>query len=426
MACAFSRPGRFRQDGSGSVAVITALVFPILIGGMALGAEASFWYLSQRKLQQIGDLAVYAAAVQKRSGRDETAMHGAAVTAAHASGLDAGADELTLHPSPVSGAFAGRDDAVEVRLVRQQERYFSLIYSDRPVTMSARAVAQIREGADACVLALDPSGGGAITVSGSSSITFDGCDVAANSAAKDAFDMQGGRAELTTGCVSTVGGADITSNLTMRDCASPRTEAPAVRDPYADVPEPPTGLTCERQAKVGSGNGVPRVVPTTQLPDGTKVKCYQGGPSIKGDVTFDPGLYVIEGGTLSINANSRVFGEGVTFHLRGGASLAFNGGASIDLTAPATGPYAGLLFFGSRDDSGVDHTINGSAGSRLAGAVYLPSGSLGYSGNFTGSGGCTQIVARRVEFTGNSTLDVDCTAAGTRRIAVRQTIALVE
>ena len=73
-----STVSRFANDRSGAVAVMAALLFPVLVGGMALGAEAGYWYLSQRKLQQASDLAAYAAAVQLRSGRSESEMTAAA------------------------------------------------------------------------------------------------------------------------------------------------------------------------------------------------------------------------------------------------------------------------------------------------------------------------------------------------------------
>ena len=44
----------------------------------------------------------------------------------------------------------------------------------------------------------------------------------------------------------------------------------------------------------------------------------------------------------------------------------------------------------------------------------------------SGDYGCTQIVTRRVTFSGNSSLQVNCEAVGTRRIAVGESIALVE
>ncbi len=417
---------RFGADRSGAVAILTGIALPILVGGMALGAEASFWYLSQRKLQQAGDLAAYAAAVQLRSGRSEAEMQVAAAAIAGSSGLRAGEDTMALSHPPASGDFAGVPSAVEIRLARQQVRFFTLIYSQDPVAIDARAVAQVRGGGDACLLALDPSGAGAITVGGSADITFDGCDVATNSVAADAFLMNGGRAELTTGCVNSVGGVSPNGNLALQTCDRSRTEAPPIPDPYADVAQPPEEGDCAADNGIGANGSATTVVPSQTMPDGTAFEQYCGGLTVRGDTFFEPGLYIVDGGTFSINSNASVSGDGVTFFLTGGASLSFNGTADVDFTAPASGPYSGLVFFGDRADSGISHTINGSAGSRLNGAVYLPSANLSYSGNFGGAGSCIQIVARRVEFTGNSELRGGCAAPGTRRIAVAETIALVE
>lgn len=416
---------RFGGDTRGAVAVMGALLFPVLVGGMALGTEAGYWYLSQRKLQQASDLAAYAAAVQLRSGRGETDMSAAAADVAQASGFRAGEDKITLAHPPASGSREGSAKAVEVVLAREQIRFFTLIYASDPVAIGARTVAEVRGGGNACLLALDPTAGGAITVAGSSEVIFDGCDVATNSNAPNAFDMVGGKVELTAGCVHSVGGVQATTSLNLTSCAAPDVEAPVTPDPYADLEEPLILGTCT-PGGVGSNNASVSVTPTEIHPLGVPLRRYCGGLDLNGDVTFAPGLYIVDGGTFRINASTRVTGSDVTFFLTNGATLAFNGNASIDLSAPASGPLAGMLFFGDRDDAGAQHGINGTAGSRLNGAVYLPSADLGYSGNFSGANGCTQIVTRRITFTGNSALSVDCTAAGTRRIAVAQTVALVE
>lgn len=424
------RPGstlsRFADDRSGAIAIMAALLFPVLVGGMALGAEAGYWYLSQRKLQQASDLAAYAAAVQLRSGRSESEMTAAATDMAEASDFRVGDDTLSLSNPPLSGIRQGDPRAIEVNLARQQVRFFTLIYATDDVSISARAVAEVRGGGDACLLSLDPTAGGAITVSGSSEVSFGGCDVATNSNADDAFLMSGGKVELTGGCVHSVGGVDATSGLHLTSCAAPSVQAPVMKDPYADLEEPVITGTCASSNSVGASGTHTTVAPTETHPLGMPLRRYCGGLNVKGGVTFNQGLYIIDGGTFQINASSNVSGDGVTFFLANGAKLAFSGSAVIDLTAPSSGPLAGLLFFGGRGNVGVQHTINGTAGSRLNGAVYLPSGDLSYSGDFSGTNGCTQIVVRRVTFTGNSSLSVDCTAAGTRRIAVAEAIALVE
>lgn len=417
--------GEFFRDETAATAIIVAVTFPLLVGGMALGTEAGYWYLSQRKLQQTADLAAYSAAVQLRSGYSERIVIQAATEVAFSNGMRTDDDTIVVRTPPSSGIRSNVKSAAEVEITRHQSRYFSLIYDNNLIEMRARAVAEYINGGDACLLALDPTAAGAITVSGSSEVLFGGCDVATNANDQQAFLMSGGSVKLSTGCVHSVGGAQTTSGLTLTDCEAPRTQAPVTIDPYADIAQPTLMGTCA-SSEVGSNGTATNIVPTEAHSLGVPLVRYCGGLDVKGAVHFDPGLYIIDGGTFNINSQSDISGTDVTFFLTGGAELSYNGGASINLSAPTAGPLSGFLFFGDRNDGGAQHTINGTSGSDLNGAIYLPSGDLNYSGNFTGSNGCTQIVVRRVTFTGNSALSVDCSASGTRRIAVGEAISLIE
>ncbi len=426
MAFSFVRTlAAFIQDRRGTVAIMASITLPVLVGGMALGTEASYWYLSQRKLQQASDLAAYAAATQLRSGRASDKMESAANVIANRSGAREGEDVLVMFYPPDSGAFAADAEAVEITLSRSQDRFFTLIYDDGNVAISARSVAAIQGGGDACLLALDPTAGGAITVTGSSTVTFDGCDVATNSNAEDAFLMSGGAVDMTTGCVNSVGGAVTTANLDLTDCLAPREQAPVIEDPYADVVQPTVSGSCS-SSSVGKNNQTTIVTPTEVSSLGIMQTRFCGGLDVKGVVTFNAGLYIVDGGTMRVNAGTLMTGTGVTFFLTNGAEIAFNGSATMNLSAPTSGALSGILFFGDRADVGVGHLINGTAASTLSGAFYTPSADLDYRGNFAGANGCTQVITRRISFSGNSSLTVDCTAAGTRRIAVDETIALVE
>ena len=54
-------------DQRGTVAVIMAFVFPILIAGFELGFEITNWYLTTRSMQNAADAAVIAAATNASS-----------------------------------------------------------------------------------------------------------------------------------------------------------------------------------------------------------------------------------------------------------------------------------------------------------------------------------------------------------------------
>src|SRR5437763_13587704 len=50
------------RDNRGQIAVLTALMAPVLIGGLGIGVESSYWYVQQRGAQNAADAAVDAAA----------------------------------------------------------------------------------------------------------------------------------------------------------------------------------------------------------------------------------------------------------------------------------------------------------------------------------------------------------------------------
>jgi hypothetical protein len=155
---------------------------------------------------------------------------------------------------------------------------------------------------------------------------------------------------------------------------------------------------------------------------------FCGDLDAKGTVTFKRGLYIVEG-TLkmtSSNPASQLIGEGVTFYFPDGGEIRLTG-TTLDLAAPATGPFAGLLVFGSRSATTTNHLINGNNDSILTGGVYAPASAITMSGNAGAiGGGCTQVIGDTVTFTGNSTLQTSCDQAGTIEIKTNELVSIVE
>lgn len=430
---AVSRLRDLRADACGAAAVAAAILFPVLLGGMGLGAETGYWYLTQRKLQHTADVAAHAGGVRLRAGDSQGEIGAAAHRVAGESGVDGPLVSLTVNTPPLGGGFAGDPDSVEVVIVRSQPRWFSAIFDDQPVEMSARAVARITQtGSVACVLALSATAPGAVTVTGSTAVGLSGCDVASNSNAADAFLLSGSSAALAANCAFTVGRAITTSGLELTGCEAVQENAPSVRDPYADVAEPAVVGAC-RNRNVGSPNSSTTLTPTENHPSGMKSMRFCNGMDVKGQVTFEPGLYIIEGGDFTINSGNVdssslavLSGGGVTFYLTNGARLRLGGNGVLTLSAPTNGPFSGILFFGSRGANDITHRLTGGHGSTTQGAAYMPVSHVEFRGNSKTTNGCTQIVGRRVTFTGNSSLRSDCEAAGTRDIATAEVVRLVE
>ncbi len=325
---------------------------------------------------------------------------------------------------PTSGAYAGEDNAVEAVVTQSVPRMFTAIYSSNPVLISARAVAVVQSGGSGCVLALSRTAEGAITVTGSSDSTLTLCDMISN-AAGTSFIMSGNGSSVSANCIQTSGTAVTTGNLSVV-CEHLREHAAPVADPFADVEEPALTGACQ-SGDVGRNNATTVVTPTEAHASGMMSRRYCSGLSLRGTVQFAPGLYLIEGGDFNINSNATIAGEGVVFYLAEGVNLRFNGTASVDLSAPTAGPYAGILIFGSRDATTASHTINGNFGSTIDGAIYAPASHLTLSGSAqTSMHGCTQFVTDTVTFSGSGTIDISCESTAGPTIEVPGSVTLVE
>ena len=376
---------------------------PLVIGGAGLGVETGYWYFRALRLQSATDTAAYAAAIEARAGSSKTTMTTAAAAAVAENGYDPAvaepAGDLSLRHPDRQRSGAGGDHLARRTILFQ-------VFSEAPVTITKAAIARFDTAASACILALDPSAKKSVLFSGSSKLSLTGCNVMANSVSNDAVFTQGA-ATLTTPCIMSGGGAVLTAGVTLTSCKSPMTNLPPVADPFKAVSKPLYPDKCSKSTGATLKPGL-----------------YCGGLDLKGDVTLEPGVYVVDGGTLKINANALIQGSGVTFYFTNSATVDINGSAEVNLSAPTSGDYSGMLFFGDPLNHDGSNKFNGTAKSLMTGAIYFPSQAVEYLGNFSGLNGCTQVVAKTVEWTGNTSVAVDCSAHGMETIPVTTIVQL--
>jgi hypothetical protein len=102
-------------------------------------------------------------------------------------------------------------------------------------------------------------------------------------------------------------------------------------------------------------------------------------------LTVGSGLYIVEG-NLSLTGTGGLTGTSVTFYIQGGGTSPCSGGGScvtgvnsIDLTAPTSGTYNGLLFYQSATD-GEPLNISGVDSMTLEGIIYAPLAPVTFGG----------------------------------------------
>jgi hypothetical protein len=252
------------------------------------------------------------------------------------------------------------------------------------------------------MLALHATASSAIRMSGTMDIRLNGCLMAANSNASDAI-VRSGAANLEAHCAVTVGATQGLDLRTQLACGAPRHRSRPVADPLAEV-EPPPFAACKQ---------VPSANPKTLEP-GTY--CNQ---TIGGSVALSPGIYILRGGQISLGGGGSLRGAGVTIFLMEGARIDIGANQVLELSAPESGPYAGITIFQARNN-GTELRLQGGSGTTLKGFVYAPAAHVVYRGNSSmlGAGECIRIVARTLDLAGTSSFASTCgTALGGRSIA---------
>jgi len=143
---------------------------------------------------------------------------------------------------------------------------------------------------------------------------------------------------------------------------------------------------------------------------------YCGGMQLNAgaNVTLNPGIYYLDQGGFSVNGGATIKGTGVTLIFTSSTmtnwpTASINGGATVNLTPPTTGPTAGLVMFGDRNMAlGTAFKFNGGTSQYIGGAIYLPTAAVSFSGGAATGTSCTQIIGDTVTFVGNSSVAINC------------------
>lgn len=453
------RAHEFGRDRAGVVAIQMALTLTALLGMAGLATDVGLVYFKQRQMQTAADAAAFSGAVLVQANNCsnstyQTAAQNEALAVATQNGFTTsqsnGVTVTALCPPPAASAVdAGNNNAVQVVIQQTQSPLLSSLVYSGSFAVKAQSVALVTStqttttvapaactagSSCACILQTQPSVSSGIQLTGGgANLSLTACGIIACST-HTSLSISGGGTSITAqsvtvgGTVSLTGGGGNSLNGKGPTCSSsssctPNTACASNVDPYkstaAGLTLPPSGCS------LGSGtsyNGNQTISPPS---NGTAAVWCSGVTFNYGTHTLNAGVYYVNGGTFSVQGGGTVIATaGVTIVLTGSgsnfASVNVANGTNLDITAPATGPTAGIAMLGDPNGPiGAQNSFQGGSSSSITGALYFPSESIVIGNNFSLSttnypSNCTQLIGGAITFQGGEKVsNSGCAGTGT-------------
>lgn len=385
----------FGSDRSGATVVMFALLMVPIAGFIGIAIDYSNW----QRLRSGALAATDAAALAGATAMSEAVIGGhenIAETMATEIAANFVASKLGPAANPtVSASLA--TGLVSVKAAVPAPRFLSQLFDPSVFSMAveSEAYADSSTAARACIIALDPAGVKGIDLNLSGGVVAKNCAIWSNSTSATSIDANGSGSVTATATCAVGQISGIGFNFT-----------PGAQQNCAPVPDPLLNWHPALASPCTFTNfPVPNSGAVTLVPG-----VYCGGITATGQVsvTLSPGDYVFRDGGLSLSGGASIDGKGVSILLSGaGSSVDLSGSSTVNLTAPESGPMAGLVFASGREEAIQTSRIRGNTKFFLQGNVYLPRHDLIFAGgpkadipeNFT------VLIARNITFDGASLLE---------------------
>ncbi len=403
---------RLLKRERGSVAIQLGMAMTAIVGMAGLGVEITFLVYKHRQMQSAADSAAMAGVTALSRGYPADLSVEARAVAASV-GFVNGVDNVnvTVNNPPLSGNHAGDSNAVEVIVSQPQVLSMVTVFQASGLfDVGARAVAALGGSGSACVLQLLNTSITGVAMSNGAVVNLVSCGLDANAKSSSALSVTGG-ATLNTRFVSVSGRTSVSNGGTINAADGVKTNQDPVTDPYAAVTAPTfSGCNYTNKSLGHSNSGRQYISPGV----------YCNGLKFTNDaiVTMNSGVYIIDRGTFDVGGAVQLSGTGVAIYLTKstGSSYAkvnIGNGATVSLSAPTSGTYAGLVFFGDRKGSTSNtSTFGGGATFSITGAIYFPTQTVSFSNGISNPSGCTQLIAGKITFSGGAQFKNDCANTG--------------
>ncbi len=384
---------RISENGQALILIVLAMIG--LIGITAVSVDGGLAYLDRRNAQNAADAAALATALTKIRSGD---WHASGLARAASNGYDNNNTSNIVNVYQCTnnrascGIYQGNAEYYQVIIISHLKTLFAPVVGVSEITNQVNAIAHAAPGVRTsmwggpAIAALDPDGCKALTYNGNSNVTITGSGLYVNSICQNgAFfnNSSSPNTALTAPCLQAVGKITYASG--------------SLNIPQNCIIEDAPRQTAPIQENIDCGSKTAKKTGDTLSPGN-----WDGPFPPNGVINLKSGVYCVSNGNFQLNGGDELHGHGVTISIRDGF-VKWNGGATIDLQAPITGTYQGLLLSLPPSNSSPV-TINGNGDSQISGSIKAPSSEVTIEGGGGATGLQTQIIGFHVTLSGTSDL----------------------
>lgn len=433
-----------RNRQAGQALVLTAVALVVLMGFAGLAIDMGTLRYEKRLQQTAADAAALA-------GANNLAFGGVTAGAQNAAAGDGFSDTastcstgcpssgsigyitVTINNPPASGPHGcngGTCDPayVEALVADIHPTYFMRVLGINQETVTARAVATNINGGGVngpgCMISIGPPNNSieGINVNGNVTVNAPSCGIVDNGN----YNTKGNALDISASTIGVSGDPNVSGKGGTVTCSNsstcPQYGMPAAADPLATLTPPCSPCT-------GGGSFSPTSSAT--FSPGTYNSISISG---NGTITFNPGVYVFDGGGISCSGTPTINGTGVMFYFTGTATYNCVGNVITNLVAPSPtncpscpSEYDGMLMYQNPNDTNGP-SVGGNSTENYAGVLYFPGSELTFFGN-NGSTNTAMVVAQAFAFSGNPTVNLQGPAglpSGVSNVSAIKNAVLVE
>lgn len=349
---------KFSANDSGVIALKFALILPVLLAAFGFTIDRIRHSHAQDVVQALADSAALAAA-KELSLADRKYEDLAAIVQAMA---EVYANQETSQKPKTTTTVTSDPMEVAVTVSAEFKSMFKGVSLLSLPAVRAHAVARVVGKPNICLLGLNETDAGTISLEQQARVTGQNCAVYSNSEHTKGLKAKNS-ATLTASIICTRGGKDGgPGNFT----PSPLVDCPSFEDPLLSRPEP-VAEECDP--------ALPTVISTSMsLDPGT----YCGLELQSGaDVTLRDGVFIFKDKPLVVHDGAKLHAASSSLYFSDQATFTFEPRSTISLSAPSDGPMAGLLVFVSRSQQdSLRYKILSDDARVMVGTVYVPKGEL--------------------------------------------------